>query len=43
MSELMRDWLGSVWECLSGMLSEPWSMLAMDALVAISPVELEIG
>jgi hypothetical protein len=30
-SELMEDWLGCVWECLSGALSVPQSLLAMDA------------
>jgi hypothetical protein len=29
--ELMEDWLGCVWECRCGILSKPWSMLAIDA------------
>jgi hypothetical protein len=31
-SELMKDWLGYVWERRSGALSEPRSMLAMDGI-----------
>jgi hypothetical protein len=27
----MEDWLGCVWERPPGVLSKPWSMLAMDA------------
>jgi hypothetical protein len=30
--KLMEDWLGCVWQHRPGALSEPWSMLAMDAL-----------
>jgi hypothetical protein len=30
-SELMEDWLGCVWEHWPGVLSKPWSMLAMNA------------
>jgi hypothetical protein len=30
-SELMEDWLGYVWECGPGALSEPLSTLARDA------------
>jgi hypothetical protein len=31
MLELMEDWLGCVWECQPGALSELWNMLAVDA------------
>jgi hypothetical protein len=30
-SEIMEDWLGSVWECQPGALSKPWGLLPMDA------------
>jgi hypothetical protein len=29
-SKLLEDWLECVWECQSGALSKPWSILAMD-------------
>jgi hypothetical protein len=33
-SKLMEVWLGCVWERLPGALSNPWSMLAVDAFCA---------
>jgi hypothetical protein len=33
----MEDWLGCVWEYRPGVLSKPWSMLAMDAFCGHLP------
>jgi hypothetical protein len=37
--ELVEDCLGCVLECWLGVLSKPWSMLAIDAFMAISPIK----